>query len=171
MVTRTLANFLPDSSKIAPLRDQVPDGCHYRSFIWPVAWSGCGSVQPTVLVCRPWDVDQFEHERLDVCRASIEFLAIADQLAENLPRGRTYVADQRRRPRFRSTTVGSGVRFERHGGCWQPDRRFRRRWVGASRPTTPEQPRGTGTPRSREGIGEWRWSCSPSGRPVPLERM
>lgn len=42
-------------------------------------------------------MDQFEHERLDVYQISIEFLAVADQLASGLPRGCAYVADQLRR--------------------------------------------------------------------------
>ena len=37
----------------------------------------------------------FEHERLDVYRASIELVAGADQLAD--PRGRAYLSDQLRR--------------------------------------------------------------------------
>ena len=40
---------------------------------------------------------QFEHERLDVYQAAIEFLALADTMAGNLPRGRSYLADQLRR--------------------------------------------------------------------------
>ena len=39
----------------------------------------------------------FEHERLDVYRAAIEWLVIADELATRLPRGRAYLADQLRR--------------------------------------------------------------------------
>jgi len=42
-------------------------------------------------------MDQFEHERLDVYRISIEFVALADQMASALPRGRAYLADQLRR--------------------------------------------------------------------------
>ena len=42
-------------------------------------------------------MDQFEHERLDVYRTSIEFLALSDQMASTLPRGRAYLADQLRR--------------------------------------------------------------------------
>ena len=42
-------------------------------------------------------MDQFEHERLDVYRTSIEFLALSDQMASALPRGRAYLADQLRR--------------------------------------------------------------------------
>src|SRR5262245_18189698 len=41
--------------------------------------------------------DQFEHERLDVYRAGVEFVALADDVAEALPRGRSYLADQLRR--------------------------------------------------------------------------
>jgi four helix bundle protein len=41
--------------------------------------------------------EHFEHERLDVYRAGVEFVAIADDLAEALPRGRAYLTDQLRR--------------------------------------------------------------------------
>ena len=40
---------------------------------------------------------EFAHERLDVYRASIEFLAVAEEIASSLPRGRSYLADQLRR--------------------------------------------------------------------------
>ena len=42
-------------------------------------------------------MNDFEHERLDVYRASIEFLAIADRIALAFPRGRAYLCDQLRR--------------------------------------------------------------------------
>ncbi|MBA3820149.1 MAG: four helix bundle protein, partial [Deltaproteobacteria bacterium] len=42
-------------------------------------------------------INQFEHERLDVYQAAIEFLALADTIAGNLPRGRSHLADQLRR--------------------------------------------------------------------------
>ena len=42
-------------------------------------------------------MDGFEHERLDVYRASIELVAGADQLADRFPRGRAYLSDQLRR--------------------------------------------------------------------------
>ena len=38
-----------------------------------------------------------EHERLDVYRAAIEFLVLADEVATSLPRGRGYLVDQLRR--------------------------------------------------------------------------
>ncbi|MDQ7779187.1 MAG: four helix bundle protein [Planctomycetota bacterium] len=37
---------------------------------------------------------EFDHEKLDVYLAAIEFVAIADEIVENLPRGRAYLADQ-----------------------------------------------------------------------------
>jgi four helix bundle protein len=40
---------------------------------------------------------QFDHERLDVYRQAIEFLALADQLIEALPRGNSSLADQLQR--------------------------------------------------------------------------
>ena len=42
-------------------------------------------------------MDGFEHERLDVYRASIERVAGADQLADRSPRGPAYLSDQLRR--------------------------------------------------------------------------
>jgi len=39
-------------------------------------------------------MNEFEHERLDVYQASVEFIAIADQVASRLPRGRAYLSDQ-----------------------------------------------------------------------------
>lgn len=39
----------------------------------------------------------FDHERLDVYRAAIDFVALADDVVENLPRGRAYLADQLQR--------------------------------------------------------------------------
>ena len=39
----------------------------------------------------------FDHERLDVYRASTEFLIVGDEVADGLPRGRAYLADQLRR--------------------------------------------------------------------------
>src|SRR5688572_16416042 len=42
-------------------------------------------------------MNEFEHERLDVYQAAIEFLVVADTIATDLPRGRSYLADQLRR--------------------------------------------------------------------------
>ncbi len=39
-------------------------------------------------------MNTFDHERLDVYRAAIEFVATADTIASHLPRGRSYLADQ-----------------------------------------------------------------------------
>jgi len=39
----------------------------------------------------------FDHERLDVYRAAIEFVATADELVTQLPRGRSYLSDQLQR--------------------------------------------------------------------------
>ena len=36
----------------------------------------------------------FDHEKLDVYKAAIEFVAVADDLVEHLPRGRAYLAAQ-----------------------------------------------------------------------------
>jgi four helix bundle protein len=42
-------------------------------------------------------MNDFEHERLDVYRAAIDFLVVADEIATSLPRGRAYLVDQLRR--------------------------------------------------------------------------
>lgn len=42
-------------------------------------------------------MNDFEHERLDVYRAGIEFLIAADETATSLPRGRACLVDQLRR--------------------------------------------------------------------------
>ena len=42
-------------------------------------------------------MDGFEHERLDVYRASMDLVAGADQLTDRFPRGRAYLSDQLRR--------------------------------------------------------------------------
>ena len=42
-------------------------------------------------------MNEFEHERLDVYKAAIELLVLADAVAATLPRGRGYLADQLRR--------------------------------------------------------------------------
>lgn len=42
-------------------------------------------------------MDVFDHEKLDAYHVAIEFVVVADELAENLPRGRAYLADQLRR--------------------------------------------------------------------------
>ena len=39
----------------------------------------------------------FDHEKLDVYVASIEFVVLADEVVEKLPSGRRYLADQLRR--------------------------------------------------------------------------
>lgn len=40
---------------------------------------------------------QFDHEKLDVYTAALEFLALANGIVEDLPRGRSYLADQLQR--------------------------------------------------------------------------
>jgi four helix bundle protein len=42
-------------------------------------------------------VKDFDHDRLDVYRAAIEFICIADEVVERLLRGRGYLADQLQR--------------------------------------------------------------------------
>ena len=43
------------------------------------------------------DMEHFDHERLDVYQAAIEFVSLADEVVEGLPRGRAYLADQLQR--------------------------------------------------------------------------
>jgi four helix bundle protein len=38
-----------------------------------------------------------DHEKLEVYRFAIQFVVVADEVVENLPRGRAYLADQLRR--------------------------------------------------------------------------
>jgi four helix bundle protein len=42
-------------------------------------------------------MNDFDHEKLDVYVAAIEFVALADEIVEHLPRGRAYLADQLQR--------------------------------------------------------------------------
>src|SRR5262252_4453113 len=42
-------------------------------------------------------VSDFPHERLDVYRVAIDFLALSENIAIQLPRGRAYFVDQLRR--------------------------------------------------------------------------
>ena len=39
----------------------------------------------------------FDHEKLDVYRVAIDFVALSDEVAKQLPRGRAYLADQLQR--------------------------------------------------------------------------
>lgn len=39
-------------------------------------------------------MDKFDHDKLDVYRTAIDFVAVADDVVEHLPRGRGYLADQ-----------------------------------------------------------------------------
>ncbi len=40
---------------------------------------------------------QFDHENLDVYQAAIEFVTLANEIVQQLPRGRAYLADQMQR--------------------------------------------------------------------------
>jgi four helix bundle protein len=42
-------------------------------------------------------MDYLDHEKLDVYKAAIDFVALADDVIEHLPRGRAYLADQLQR--------------------------------------------------------------------------
>ena len=40
---------------------------------------------------------QFDHDKLDVYQAAVDFVILADEIVRNLPRGRAYLADQLQR--------------------------------------------------------------------------
>jgi len=42
-------------------------------------------------------VSVFDHQRLEVYRRTVDFVALAEEVVSHLPRGRSYVADQLRR--------------------------------------------------------------------------
>ena len=42
-------------------------------------------------------MESFDHEKLDVYQAAIEFIVLANDVVEHLPRGRAYLADQLQR--------------------------------------------------------------------------
>ena len=42
-------------------------------------------------------MDRFGHERLDVYRSATEFIAVAEEIAGAIPKGRAYLVDQLRR--------------------------------------------------------------------------
>ena len=42
-------------------------------------------------------MSQFDHERLDVYQVAIDFVALANDVVEHLPRGRAHLADQLQR--------------------------------------------------------------------------
>ena len=49
---------------------------------------------------------EFDHEKLDVYRVAIDFIALADDIVEALPRGRGYLADQLQRA---STSIAANI--------------------------------------------------------------
>jgi len=40
---------------------------------------------------------EFDHEKLDVYKVTIEFIVLTDKIIENLPRGKAYLSDQLQR--------------------------------------------------------------------------
>jgi len=42
-------------------------------------------------------MNKFDHEKLDVYQVAIDFVALADEVVEHLPRGRGHLADQLQR--------------------------------------------------------------------------
>ena len=53
--------------------------------------------EPVPVPGRDLPMDRFDHEKLDVYQASIEFVTLCDDSVEHLPRGRAYRADQLQR--------------------------------------------------------------------------
>jgi four helix bundle protein len=61
----------------------------------------------------------FDHERLDVYQAAIEFVMLSDEILEELPRGRAYLVDQLQRASssiILNIAEGAGeyARYEKH---------------------------------------------------------
>lgn len=52
---------------------------------------------PVLVPEKDIDMDNFDHDKLDVYQASIEFIAVVDEIVKNFPRGRGYLADQLQR--------------------------------------------------------------------------
>jgi hypothetical protein len=63
--------------------------------------------------------DMLDHERLDVYQVALEFLVVANEMIERLPRGRSHLADQRTRA---STSVVLNL-AEGAGKHSKPDKR------------------------------------------------
>ncbi len=61
----------------------------------------------------------FDHERLDVYQASLDFLVAADEVIERFPRGRAHMADQLHRA---STSIVLNI-AEGAGKFSKPDKR------------------------------------------------
>jgi len=61
----------------------------------------------------------FDHERLDVYRAAIEFVVLSDEILKELPRGRAYLVDQLQRAGSSialniAEGAGEYARYEKH---------------------------------------------------------
>ncbi len=61
----------------------------------------------------------FDHERLDVYHVALDFLTLADEVKEHLPRGRSHLADQLTRA---STSIVLNI-AEGSGKFSRPDKR------------------------------------------------
>ena len=61
----------------------------------------------------------FDHERLDVYQVALDFLALADDVIQHLPRGRSHLADQLTRA---STSIVLNL-AEGTGKFSRPDKR------------------------------------------------
>ena len=90
-------------------------------------------------------MNSFDHDKLDVYRASIEFVALADDIVEHLPRGRAYLAEQLQRA---ATSISLNVAEGAGEFATKEKSRFYRI---AKRSATEAQGTGTGTGTGTKG--------------------
>ena len=74
--------------------------------------------------------DRFDHDNLDVYKAAIEFVALADSVVEHLPRGRAHLADQLHRA---STSIALNIAE----GAGEYARNEKHRFYRMARPRQP----------------------------------
>lgn len=68
--------------------------------------SPCPSPSPTLIPAEPTLPIGFDHEKLDVYNVSIEFVELANRIANVMPTGHAYLADQLRRA---STSIALNI--------------------------------------------------------------
>jgi len=61
-------------------------------------------------------MDHFEHEKLDVYKAAIEFVGVAGDIVESLPQGHGHISDQLLRA---STSVALNLAEVAPGKAWE----------------------------------------------------
>ena len=62
-------------------------------------------------------LNDFDHEKLDVYKVSIEFVILSNEIAEQLPQGKSYLADQLQRA---SSSIALNIAY------WPPSRSAKR---------------------------------------------